>query len=161
MAGSLQAPPEDLNPQDLIRISTEPHYAARRTSSAKLSFAFSLKTRSGGSGREKANTFRRLSMLIGPALFRRYPEGRLVEPPGIAPGSSPLITCAFISIVGASPDPANIGRRRWEKKNGLVETVRDAWTAGGFRERTPGLRGRVRRPAAVAGKFTSSHLDLE
>ena len=32
-----------------------------------------------------------------------------MEPPGIAPGSSPLITSAFISIDRASPDRANIG----------------------------------------------------
>src|SRR5690349_13830147 len=93
-------------------MTTEPHYAARRTSSAKLSFAFSLKTRSGGSGREKANTFRRLSMLIGPMLPGDNPEGRLVEPPGIAPGSSPLITCAFISIVGRT-------RRLTYRRSGL------------------------------------------
>jgi len=32
-----------------------------------------------------------------------------VEPPGIAPGSSPLIARAFISIVRTSPDEADIG----------------------------------------------------
>ena len=85
-------------------------YAARRTSSAKLSFAVSLTARNGGQGREKANTFRRLSMLIGPSGFPAITRKKeLVEPPGIAPGSSPLITCAFISIVRASPNPPNIG----------------------------------------------------
>ena len=48
-------------------------------------------------------------MLIGPMLSDDNGRGRLVEPPGIAPGSSPLISCAFISIVGANPDIANIG----------------------------------------------------
>jgi hypothetical protein len=33
----------------------------------------------------------------------------LVEPPGTAPGSSPLITQPFIVIVRANPNPANIG----------------------------------------------------
>ena len=33
----------------------------------------------------------------------------LVEPPGIAPGSGPLIAGAFIAIVGANPDRTNIG----------------------------------------------------
>jgi hypothetical protein len=33
----------------------------------------------------------------------------LVEPPGIAPGSGPLITGAFIAIVRANPDDPNIG----------------------------------------------------
>ena len=50
-------------------------YAARRTSSAKLSFAVSLIARNGGQGREKANTFRRLSMLIGPKLTGDTREG--------------------------------------------------------------------------------------
>ena len=86
-------------------------YAARRTSSAKLSFAVSLTARNGGQGREKANTFRRLSMLIGPKLTGDNPEKDLVEPPGIAPGSSPLITCAFIPIVRPKPDKLNIGPR--------------------------------------------------
>ncbi len=33
----------------------------------------------------------------------------MVEPPGIAPGSGPLITSAFIAIVRANPDRGNIG----------------------------------------------------
>ena len=33
----------------------------------------------------------------------------MVEPPGIAPGSGPLITSAFIAIVRANPDRPNIG----------------------------------------------------
>jgi hypothetical protein len=39
-----------------------------------------------------------------------------VEPPGIAPGSSPLITCAFIPIVRANPNGLNIGAgaRGWK-----------------------------------------------
>ncbi len=34
-----------------------------------------------------------------------------MEPPGIAPGSGPLITGAFIAIVRANPDTPNIGHR--------------------------------------------------
>lgn len=34
---------------------------------------------------------------------------RMVEPPGIAPGSGPLITSAFIAIVRPKPDDLNIG----------------------------------------------------
>ena len=34
----------------------------------------------------------------------------MVEPPGIAPGSGPLITSAFIAIVRANPNETNIGR---------------------------------------------------
>ena len=48
-------------------------------------------------------------MLIGPMLSGDNGRGRLVEPPGIAPGSSPLITSAFISIVRASPNSPYIG----------------------------------------------------
>ncbi len=33
----------------------------------------------------------------------------MVEPPGTAPGSDPVITCAFMSIVRANPNEANIG----------------------------------------------------
>src|SRR5215472_6677879 len=42
----------------------------------------------------------------------------LVEPPGIAPGSSPLIARAFISIVRTSPYAANIGASDCRLKNG-------------------------------------------
>jgi hypothetical protein len=71
-------------------------------------------------------------MLIGPMLAGDNPEKVMVEPPGIAPGSNPLIARAFISIVGASPDPANIGAKgywfqsRLEKggPNALKQPVR-------------------------------------
>lgn len=33
----------------------------------------------------------------------------MVEPPGIAPGSGPLITSTFIAIVRANSDKTNIG----------------------------------------------------
>src|ERR1700761_2928706 len=66
--------------------------------------------------REKANVFTRLSILIGPANPGDNPGKDLVEPPGIAPGSSPLITCAFIAIDRANPDASNIGTRRCEMK---------------------------------------------
>ena len=33
----------------------------------------------------------------------------MVEPPGTAPGSEPIITGAFIAIVGVAPDRVNIG----------------------------------------------------
>ena len=36
----------------------------------------------------------------------------MVEPPGIAPGSGPLITSAFIAIVRPKPDRTNIGASR-------------------------------------------------
>jgi hypothetical protein len=40
----------------------------------------------------------------------------MVEPPGIAPGSGPLITSAFIAISGASPGKTNIGVGRRNAK---------------------------------------------
>jgi hypothetical protein len=44
----------------------------------------------------------------------------LVEPPGTAPGSEPLITSAFIAIVRVAPDVGNIGQlvARIKKKGG-------------------------------------------
>ena len=47
--------------------------------------------------RDKANTFRRSSILFQPQ--DRQMNGCLVELPGTAPGSDPLITRAFMSIV--------------------------------------------------------------
>ena len=47
-------------------------------------------------------------MLVGPAPPADTRE-EMVEPPGIAPGSGPLITSAFIAISGASPGKTNIG----------------------------------------------------
>ena len=104
-----RAQPEDLNPLGFRSSSLEPHYAATAYSSAKLSFAVSLMARNGEPRRDKEYVFTRLSMLIGPMLFA-ITRRRLVEPPGIAPGSSPFITRSFMPIVRANPDTANIGR---------------------------------------------------
>jgi len=49
------------------------------------------------SHRDKANTFRRSSILFRPQIPPT--TGDMVEPPGTAPGSDPLITSAFMSIV--------------------------------------------------------------
>ncbi|OIQ73572.1 hypothetical protein GALL_447900 [mine drainage metagenome] len=49
--------------------------------------------------------------------------GLLVESPGTAPGSDPLITCAFITIVRFDPDRTNIGGPGGDRKGaeqGLV-----------------------------------------
>ena len=48
-------------------------------------------------------------MLVGPAAPADNAVRDLVEPPGIAPGSGPLITSAFIAIVRANPNKFNIG----------------------------------------------------
>ena len=42
----------------------------------------------------------------------------MVEPPGIAPGSGPLITSTFIAISGASPGIPNIGALARASKGG-------------------------------------------
>ncbi len=41
---------------------------------------------------------------------------KVVEPPGIAPGSGPLSTSAFIAIVRATPDLSKIGNLRVKSK---------------------------------------------
>ena len=73
-------------------------YAATATG-ARLSFATILFVPiTVVTHRAKANTFRRPSILFRPHLSPN--ERALVEPPGTAPGSEPLITCAFIAIAG-------------------------------------------------------------
>ncbi len=42
----------------------------------------------------------------------------MVEPPGTAPGSDPVIPCAFMSIVRANPNRLNIGAGRGGCKGG-------------------------------------------
>ena len=67
--------------------------------------------RNGGTIPSESHVFTRPSMLIGPKLPADNAERRMVEPPGIAPGSGSLITRAFIAIVRANPDTINIGER--------------------------------------------------
>jgi hypothetical protein len=43
-----------------------------------------------------------------------------VEPPGTAPGSDPLITSAFMSIVRVAPDRSNIGPGKRACKTGTL-----------------------------------------
>ena len=44
----------------------------------------------------------------------------MVEPPGTAPGSDPVIPCAFMSIVRANPNRLNIGAGRGGCKGGAA-----------------------------------------
>lgn len=67
----------------------------------------------------------------------------MVEPPGTAPGSDPLITCAFMSIVRANPDAWNIGAARAACKR------QDRRPAGIAAMRA----GRHDRRAAAGGRF--------
>ena len=64
------------------------------------------------SRRVKANTFTRPSILFRPHC---PPTRVLVEPPGTAPGSDPLIPCAFITIV-RSPGQGEYSRSRGRLK---------------------------------------------
>lgn len=57
-----------------------------------------------------------------PPITRRK---RVVEPPGIAPGSGPLIMRAFISIVGPKPDTGNIGLPEANLKAAATESAGD------------------------------------
>jgi len=61
--------------------------------------------------RAKANPFRRSSILFRP--LDPPMTGSLVEPPGTAPGSDPVITSAFIAIV---PLPERIRYTPWERR---------------------------------------------
>ena len=70
--------------------------------------------------RAKAGLFGRSSILFRPHLPAT--NGVLVEPPGTAPGSEPIITGAFIAIVGVAPDRGQY-RRRGRGVQGRVSTV--------------------------------------
>ena len=74
-------------------------------------------------------------MLIGPMLSADNAEKGMVEPPGIAPGSSPLIARAFISIVRTDPDPPYIGEMGCRLKNNgakrFAKRERKAYFASG------------------------------
>ena len=69
--------------------------------------------------RAKAGLFSRSSILFRPPL--RPTSGVLVEPPGTAPGSDPIITGAFIAIVRANPNIPDIGRGGALRKGGAAQ----------------------------------------
>ena len=91
----------------------------------------------------KSILFTRPSMLVGPAAPADNAVRDLVEPPGIAPGSGPLITSAFIAIVRPKPDQRNIGaavchskrrialRRGSTPASGFGTTSTDVWRSCG------------------------------
>ena len=109
MAGALRAPPEELIPQDLS-VRNQPNRITRRGGLLQRSYRSQLENgpiRWAKTG--KSILFTRPSMLVGPAAPADNAVRDLVEPPGIAPGSGPLITGAFIAIVRANPDMTDIG----------------------------------------------------
>lgn len=75
----------------------------------------------------------------------------MVEPPGTAPGSDPLITCAFMSIVRANPDAWNIGVAQAACKRQDRRPAGIAAMRAGRHDRDPPRRGRGRfHPLASA-----------
>ena len=64
----------------------------------------------------------------------------MVEPPGTAPGSDPVIPCAFMSIVRANPNRLNIGAGRGGCKGGAA-----VGKGGGARGALSRARGRLWR----------------
>ena len=69
-----------------------------------------------------------------------------MEPPGIAPGSGPLITGAFIAIVRANPDKTNIGT---EASNSKV--LGDSAQNGASRSHGPAVQSTSSMISAGAG----------
>ena len=104
--------------------------------------------RYGGPGRAKAVLFTRPSMLVGPAPPADTRE-EMVEPPGIAPGSGPLITSAFIAIVRANPDRPNIGEPGRLSKGAAFASSAAVPPFPVVGDRLRRRRGTSRRPAMV------------
>ena len=99
-------------------------YAATATG-ARLSFAIVLVSPiTVADSRDKANPFRRSSILFRPPDPESDPQTKdaprrfMVEPPGTAPGSDPLITSAFMSIV--PKDPSYISEPPYRCKQGFI-----------------------------------------
>ena len=84
-------------------------------------------------------------MLVGPAPPANKRE-EMVEPPGIAPGSGPLITSAFIAIVRANPDRTNIGTKASNSK-----VLRDPVQNGASRSHGPLIQSTSSMASAGAG----------
>lgn len=56
-----------------------------------------------------------------------------MESPGTAPGSEPIITGAFIAIVGVAPDKANIGPGNGRRKGAVhAGRIHGAWKIKGL-----------------------------
>ena len=109
LPGSLQAPPAGAKSRRALEAkSTEPHYAARRTSSAKLSFAVTNRPIMEAHTKRKPRLYTSVDA-DRPHAPAAIPAVKvMVEPPGIAPGSSPFIARAFIPIVPPSRDSSNM-----------------------------------------------------
>ena len=107
VARYLRTPPYAAKRKDLVS-ATRTAYAARAIAGARLLLATVLcGPITVAPRRDKANSFRRSSILFRP---QGPPIREMVESPGTAPGSDPIITSAFMSIDRANPNATNIGR---------------------------------------------------
>lgn len=97
-----RAPPQLARAEDL-GWKTPAAYAARRISGAKLSLATIANGLLSGPRRAKSSPLHVRRSCVGPRQSgQRSRKIHLVEPPGTAPGSGPLITRGFIAIVSDS-----------------------------------------------------------
>ena len=102
VARYLRTPPYAARRKGLVS-ATRTAYAARAIAGARLSLATVLFAPiTVVAHRDKAIPFRRSSILFRPHVPPT--KENLVEPPGTAPGSDPLITSAFMSIVRVAPN---------------------------------------------------------
>ena len=107
VARYLRTPPYAARRKGLVS-ATRTAYAARAIAGARLSLAtVRFAPITVVAHRDKAIPFRRSSILFRPHVPPT--KENLVEPPGTAPGSDPLITGAFIAIVRANPNTPDIG----------------------------------------------------
>ena len=107
VARYLRTPPYAARRKGLVS-ATRTAYAARAIAGARLLLATVLcGPITVVPHRDKANPFRRSSILFRPQIPPT--KANLVESPGTAPGSDPLITSAFMPIVRANPNGVNIG----------------------------------------------------
>ena len=140
MAGALRAPPEELIPQDLS-VRNQPNRITRRGGLLQRSYRSQLENGPIRWARtSESNPLYTSVDASRPHAASADNAGRkLVEPPGIAPGSGPLITSAFIAIVRPKPDQTNIGtavrhskrrialRRGASPASGFETTSTDVW----------------------------------
>jgi len=111
LPGAPRAPPEDLNPQDLS-VRNQPNRITRRGGLLQRSYRSQLDNGPIRWARtSESNPLYTSVDASRPHAASADNAGRkLVEPPGIAPGSGPLITSAFIAIVRPKPDGRYISK---------------------------------------------------
>ena len=112
VARLLRAPPEGANPQDLVSGYPDCLRSQSHRRSTVVVGNYALWTDNGGTSPGQSNP---LYTFVDPVSAPFAPnEGFMVEPPGTAPGSDPLIPSAFMSIV--PKDDQQIGPRVSHRK---------------------------------------------